>query len=31
MHILASEPEIKAVRFGYDILGQNIFFKGADP
>ena len=30
MHILASGPEIQAVRFGYVILGKNLK-KGYDP
>ena len=30
MHILASGPELQAVRFGYVILGENLK-KGADP
>ena len=28
MHILASGPEIQAVRFAYVILGPKIFLKG---
>jgi hypothetical protein len=30
MHILASGPELQAVRFGYVILGEYLK-KGADP
>ena len=30
MHILASGPELKAVRFGY-VLGEKLWKKGSDP